>query len=440
MSFKWTSEAIKVMSSEAMAEVVEMIETYAWVASYDNLHLRHSVFNMKFDKKTDDNAGTAAIVHVKKDAPVLGPSINRALQRQRILGMKNPLQHKDILRLAMGSNPQIETFMEYEVLRILLDSTDFQVGSYRWRKDKLLEPPTPIHQLPHGPEHVSRRFMLQTMHINEGSLEGNKQVLEALQAQLGFKGEEKLKQLGREKIVWILGDQLTVDRIRSLQRSWCQEMNSTDRADYMIPVWGWLHFEMTEARSIHKQYLGAENGIVSLRRAFVALDRKNLINGGTQGNFHEIFVRTLHLLLEAHILSCWSIISEDSNLVQLRDKNPRELVSLAKKLVAQFASTKAMSAQVPQRSHPNPPKKAKTSAEPKKLQYDEVYRQTTMFLRDTLQFFVLKRAMKFGDVGLMEAILPLKLYRFVGGRNSHYTAEILELLQCLRNEWPDEVA
>lgn len=39
----------------------------------------------------------------------------------------------------------------------------------------------------------------------------------------------------------------------------------------------------------------------------------------------------------------------------------------------------------------------------------------------------------------MEDMLPHLLFHFIGGRNSNYTHEILELLQSLHREWPPEV-
>lgn len=54
-------------------------------------------------------------------------------------------------------------------------------------------------------------------------------------------------------------------------------------------------------------------------------------------------------------------------------------------------------------------------------------------------YIVLVKAVKYGDVGLMEACLPQLLLRFIGGKNSNYAIEVLELLQCLEREWPPEI-
>lgn len=62
-----------------------------------------------------------------------------------------------------------------------------------------------------------------------------------------------------------------------------------------------------------------------------------------------------------------------------------------------------------------------------------------MYTRDALHYIVLDNAIKSGDVGLMETFLPYLLYRFVGGGNPKYANEVLELLQGLHQEWPDEL-
>ena len=71
---------------------------------------------------------------------------------------------------------------------------------------------------------------------------------------------------------------------------------------------------------------------------------------------------------------------------------------------------------------------------------DKVYQQQIRFNRDLLLYVVFDIAIKSGDIGLMEVLLPQILLRFVGGRNSKYAAETLELLQGLHSEWPEEIA
>ncbi|KAI0682087.1 hypothetical protein BC835DRAFT_1230763, partial [Cytidiella melzeri] len=51
----------------------------------------------------------------------------------------------------------------------------------------------------------------------------------------------------------------------------------------------------------------------------------------------------------------------------------------------------------------------------------------------------LDNAMKTGDVGRMELLIPRLLFRFCGGPSSHYAIGLLELLQGLQHEWPQDL-
>ncbi|CDO69446.1 hypothetical protein BN946_scf184817.g6 [Trametes cinnabarina] len=62
-----------------------------------------------------------------------------------------------------------------------------------------------------------------------------------------------------------------------------------------------------------------------------------------------------------------------------------------------------------------------------------------MWNRNVLYYLALDNAMRGGDIGLMEDLLPHLLFRFAGGGNHKYAVEILELLQGLHREWPDDV-
>jgi hypothetical protein len=110
-------------------------------------------------------------------------------------------------------------------------------------------------------------------------------------------------------------------------------------------------------------------------------------------------------------------------LEDLHCQSPEVLVALAEQIVQEHASSSAL-------EH--------IDARPEN-QRDEVKRQTIMWNRDILQYIVLDQAVKHGDVGLMEDSLPQLLFRFIGGKNSNYSIEVLELLQGLHREWPLEI-
>jgi hypothetical protein len=59
--------------------------------------------------------------------------------------------------------------------------------------------------------------------------------------------------------------------------------------------------------------------------------------------------------------------------------------------------------------------------------------------RDLLDYVSLDQALSSGDVGHLEDMLPRLLFRFVGGGSKNYSLEILELLQSLHREWPQDL-
>ncbi|KAF8215474.1 hypothetical protein K438DRAFT_1561950 [Mycena galopus ATCC 62051] len=76
----------------------------------------------------------------------------------------------------------------------------------------------------------------------------------------------------------------------------------------------------------------------------------------------------------------------------------------------------------------------------RKPQRDEIKEQSVMFLRDVLPYSIMFRnAIKQGDVGLIEDMIPQLLFQFLGGNNNKYAIEMLELLQGLNHDWPPEI-
>ncbi|KAJ7841734.1 hypothetical protein B0H14DRAFT_3109343 [Mycena olivaceomarginata] len=191
-------------------------------------------------------------------------------------------------------------------------------------------------------------------------------------------------------IAWI-GDQLTIERLRGLWKYRHEDHNSFDRLDYMIPIF--------------RQYLGNSAAIGSLRQAFDVLKRKGLITQSTKGPFWHHLDEALHHISEAHFRASWNFVILLQTLI--RKHASREAVN----------AVEAMSPQ----------------------DRDEVYRQWTMFNMDVLPYLQLRQAIKTGDVGRIEDLIPTLLFRFSGGGNSKYAIEMLELLQGLHREWPEDL-
>ncbi|KAK7020849.1 hypothetical protein R3P38DRAFT_3197298 [Favolaschia claudopus] len=70
---------------------------------------------------------------------------------------------------------------------------------------------------------------------------------------------------------------------------------------------------------------------------------------------------------------------------------------------------------------------------------DEIQEFHTQFPRDLLPYLTLVAAIKSGDVEILEALLPTFLFRVIGGGNSNYQEEALELLNRLNVDWPQKI-
>jgi len=127
--------------------------------------------------------------------------------------------------------------------------------------------------------------MLKTVDIEETSYEGNNKVIAEWYCQLGISDKASSKELAMEMLLVWIGDQLTVEHIRGLQKYRHKDLNSFDRMDYILLQFGWFHLVMAFANSFHKQFLGTSVSMGSLQQAFDVLQYKGLQKTETKGPF-----------------------------------------------------------------------------------------------------------------------------------------------------------
>lgn len=264
--------------------------------------------------------------------------------------------------------------------------------------------------------------MLDTVHIEEASYEGNERVLAEWFCQLNINSLKKRKELGLDRILVWVGDQLTVSRLWGLKKLHCEDLNSFERLEFLKQIFGWFHAEIAFEHSIHSQYYGTQAGH-GLVHAFDLLQWKGLHSPSVQGEFHHNLQEGLYHIAHVCLRDLWCTVAGVQSLASLRDFNPKQLLALATKIQADFASTHALN----QMYH-------KTEKEK-----DAVLTQAIMWNWDILDYIVLDNVIKNGDVGCIRALLPHMLFRFVGGTNSKYAIEILELIQGLEKEWPHDL-
>ncbi|KAF7980087.1 hypothetical protein HWV62_39892 [Athelia sp. TMB] len=412
MSHKWTGNAVSRISKRAMDEMVGLMEIYPWFISHDNVQIPFRVFSQRLDNQGEFGNGTAATIYIKRNSQPLPEDVNAKLKEFRARGMMNPLTELDISDIADESYHRVVERITYQVLSFLLRSPEFDLQTYVHKDSPALEPPPPVKGLPSGRDNTTLIYLLGTVNIPEASYEDHDRLIEEWYKQIKWDTMSKQVEVATKKILAWIGDQLTVDRLRGLFKFRAEDLNSFERNDYMVLMFGWLHFQMAFANSLHKQYLGTSGGR-GFRQAFDILNRKGLLNVLTKGPFHQNLDEALYHIAEAHIREDWLIVGRVEKLADLRSRTPEQLVDLARRLVREFASTEALD---------------DMEMKPSKNR-DEQRRLVTQRNRDLLQYIVLDQAIHHGDVGLMEDMLPHLFFRFIASNNTKYAVECLEVMQ-----------
>ena len=142
-----------------------------------------------------------------------------------------------------------------------------------------------------------------------------------------------------------------------------------------------------------------------------------------QGIFHHNLQEGLYHVAYARFRDLWCVVANVNSIKSLREETPEDLHKLAAEIVNKYASTHSL-------------QELEEQVDDNK---DDVFAQAVLWNRDILNYILLDSAIKTGDIGCIQDLLPQLLFRFVGGRNSKYAIEVLELIQGLYREWSDDL-
>ncbi|KAL1939184.1 hypothetical protein VTO73DRAFT_10225 [Trametes versicolor] len=432
MSQAWTYRALEQLSTSEHECLWKDLEVFPWFASHDNVNFKFRVFEQRSDHHSHFDSGTAGTIFVVKDPAAVAPNAETLRVHRETLAQSDPpkvIGPAEILALEADAAPRLATRAADKILQVLLGTPDFDLGSYAHREDSLLRPAPRPGQLHVGPDSEScavRQYILDTVHMEEASYDGNDRVLHEWLRQLKMNSILEQKRTGTERVIPWVGDQLTASRLRGLLRFHQDDYNAFERLDWLVPTFGWFHLMFAFEQSLHTQYYGTRTGL-GLVHSFDTMGRRGLHTTSTQGTFHHTFEEALDHTLQAHLRTLWCHVGKVETLAELRSRSPQELCNLATEIRDKYASTLALT-----RIDTTPaglPQKA----------LDPLSRQVTQFVRDTLDYVVLRDAISCGDVHTMEDSLPRLLFRFSGGSNPNYAIEVCELLQCLHADWPEDL-
>jgi hypothetical protein len=214
---------------------------------------------------------------------------------------------------------------------------------------------------------------------------------------------------------------------------------------------GIFHLTMNMIWAILNTHRGTINQSGSLSQLFVVLEKVRL--NAEHPDFHMLLA-ALTQILDGLILNAWR---EECGFPSLDEfakskPTPADLLELARKIVMKHATPTMLRKPVhtpPKSQMPAPgdesesadesasdPPPAPLTSSPEDIIHENIVR----LMRDLLYVIELVQAVKAGDIGRVEDILPDLACMFRGAGSNNYSTEILHLLFNLKEVWTPEFA
>jgi hypothetical protein len=320
MSYSWSNNTVLSIRNNAIADMREHVKENPFMVLYDNVRLKFAADSQRSNNQDHKENGTAATV-------IILPSSSKAILRNWKEHRREMERQHAARVIAQGPIAQCITLEAlttdhlrrarlrecgvHHIMNVLLRHPAF--SKYLHHRHQSLQPPKMRFQLPTGPEHRTKQFMLSTMPLEEASYNGNLQVVEEIMKQV--EADQEKERVGLEIGVPYAGDNLTIARLRGLLNMRSEDRNSYDRWEWMILIPGWFHINMATGVSIWKNYRGTTKSY-GLARAVKMLKRKGF--NQDKPYWHHLDKLIEHLWT-AHTLDGWLEVSGQKTLESLAE-------------------------------------------------------------------------------------------------------------------------
>jgi hypothetical protein len=425
-SQNWVLKQVAVVAENSMVAMRKDIEHHPFFFTSDNINIAYSVQEQTLQNKDKFASGVATTLYVIK-APRFFKPDNTTFREKRALGRAKQLTWAEIVEFDKEHAEPVRDHTEYMILRILFDAPAFGYKNWDHRESHEIAEPERVKGLPYGPAHRTRQYVLPTREQEVASTEGNDK---AIQWTLRFVLKEKLRTkqfreaIALDHVIFWMGDQLTDSRVQTLLSERADEHNSFSRYDFLLSQWAWLHQRMTYNESLHEQLYGDDRkGDFGLAYLFQRLGRKGLSSPTIKGTFFHSLELGLSHILHAQVRTLWLQAADATELAELRNKTPTELRVLAKKIHKDYISDTTI----------------RNQAKLKDDKRDHLRHNQMVMTQELLNWAVLQRAVKRGDVGVMKGFLVPLLLRYKGGNHPNYAQAIYNTLQGFIHEWSEDV-
>ncbi|KAG8687591.1 hypothetical protein FRC11_006934, partial [Ceratobasidium sp. 423] len=426
LSYEWSRKALDQISDAAMDAAIEVFERKPCISIYDNIRLAQAVKHERGSHKTVTDNGTAmTIVPMRdseratallRDPDAITEHWNGITQRYR----GGDIRNHQLKAADLYNHPGFDQWgrrMTSNIVQFLYEVPGLEKSPKR--KHKLLQPLDPVHQLPPT---MDRFHMLQPVPMEEQSHGGNYGITKELPRQMKIDTDEKLVKWARTRTGAWVGDSLTINRLRQLQRMKADDSNILERMQHIIPVFGWMHLDMNLCNAIFYHHY-SENSNSGLARDVAALTRSGLTKPTkSRGPAYHTIDEFMQHTTTARMRGLWLWASGTNSIEELieweKKSSPRTIFEAAQKIWMERTSNRAT----------------------QRFKSDSQLCNSIAINRELLLRHEVRYSMRHGDVGRMEHTLPQLLYFFSGAGCPNYAREIAEVLHWRKYEAPPGVA
>lgn len=178
LGYQWSVNALVNISAAAMAKAALLFEAQPCIIIHDNIRLPFPVKHQRGNNMTTTDNGTAmTIVPLHDSLRAIAVLRNSEVLEQHWTRITSLYRQNRMPQFAGDHIFELVGFQTWGK-RMVSDLLDFLFAvpgleKSSKRKHKLLAPMEPVHQLPYGPDHVTRFYMLESMPMEEQTYGGN---------------------------------------------------------------------------------------------------------------------------------------------------------------------------------------------------------------------------------------------------------------------------
>ncbi|KAH9940490.1 uncharacterized protein BXZ73DRAFT_42703 [Epithele typhae] len=393
-------------------------------AVYDNINMVFKVQEQIVGRKDAQENGTCATIFPLFNA---SPTDMKASDLLSSIHAAPPLNFSQVM-LSPTELTSLRNSLVHTVLRELVNNCEC---FSKFRSRVLNSNPETDDQIP---LHKTKPYTLPAMNIDESSIIGNAEVLDAIMKELGIDSDSDsfptLVQL-------FFGDQLSVARARTILANRGGHERLAQSYGYAVFCPGLFHYQMALVNGIMETHFGETEGAgsrnpTSLSFFNTILNRKPIIP--TSLPPYRTCRDLVFVSLTACVLTCFKLVSGCNSLEEYASQNTVD--ELRDDRAAEVAARLAAHEEAIRNGEKHEDNLGYDVYADALKQGDLLYENACLFLRDALIAREFTDAIKGGYSGRIVRVLKHLALAFRGCGRTKYAYELLHFIHSLEVVWP----